>query len=127
MASEYEDLMIREGRNAYQTITFRPLGALLLNHLEFGSINSFVKYLQKLGDEGGYSIMKLDQSLPVSRLAAAGRIYPNFILYGYTKARKSRRYASTVDKSKQRETTGSKKTNCPFKIKAIRVEDEEPH
>jgi hypothetical protein len=108
---------------SFNTIPDRPIGCRPTEKA-YPSPEAILAYLQELGDENGYAVKKADQNPSPARLLEAGRQYPNYILYTCTKARKAEVYESHVDKSKQRKKTGSKRTQCPFRVKAVRLDDE---
>ena len=109
--------------NIFNTSALKVLGSLPVDGEVFDSIDDLFKYLQQLSDDGGYTIKKLLQNPPSSRLSNR-KPYPNYVLYGCSKSRSFVKHSSQVDESKQRKRSSSKKTNCGYKVKAIRVDQE---
>ena len=90
---------------------------------DFVSVEGALAELTRLGLQHGYAVKRADSYPPPSILAKTGKNYPNYVVFTCTKARQFVVENSTVHESKRRKRQGSKKTQCPFRIKAVRMND----
>ena len=114
---------------SFATVPETPIGPTLAEDV-FPSPDSIFDHLQKLGNTYGYAVKRSDSYPNPKALQLRNEKHPNWVLFTCTKARKpaiqndDELSESTSHDSKRRKKLGSKKVQCPFKVKAVRISDD---
>lgn len=106
--------------------TVHALGPAPSEAEEYESPEAALKELQRLGLAHGYSIIKSDMYPTKKALEKQGRgtQYANYHLFACAKSKVYKEKESDVHQSKKRKVQGTKKTKCPYRVKAIRLNDD---